>query len=33
MDISELMERIDGAEHFGNVESSMTVRKDASVIE
>ena len=33
MDITKLVESIDGTEHLCNVESSMAIGKDAGVVE
>jgi hypothetical protein len=33
MDITKLVESIDGAEHLCNIESSMTIGKDTSIVE
>lgn len=33
MDITKLVESIDGAEHLCNIETSMAIGKDASIVE
>ena len=33
MDVAELVESIDAAEHFGDIEAGVTVVEDAGVVE
>lgn len=33
VDVTKLVQRIDRAEHFSNIEASMAIRKDTSIVE